>query len=297
LRGSKALLLGALLLAGCSSSPPHVAPFKRARSFGYQLQNLKLSELAAAPFDILVIDYSRHGDEAHRFSPEDVARLQKGGRRVLAYLSIGEAEEYRYYWDPLWKAKPPPWLEKPNPDWPGNLKVRYWDPAWKAILYGSPDSYLDKIIDAGFDGVYLDIVDAYYYFGQQGRATAKEEMVRLVLDLADHARRTRGRPEFGVFPQNAESLLEDPRYLEAVSGIGHESTYYGYSGVGKETPGEMTLFFERLLDLAATSGRPVLNVDYTSDPAQMAAARKRAGAKGYLEYCAPKALDRLVPQK
>ena len=51
-----------------------------------------------------------------------------------------------------------------NPAWRGNYKVRYWDAGWRAILFGSPGSYLDQIISRGFDGVYLDIIDAFEYF-------------------------------------------------------------------------------------------------------------------------------------
>ena len=40
----------------------------------------------------------------------------------------------------------------------------YWTKSWRDILFGSKDSYLDKILNAGFDGVYLDVVDAYEYF-------------------------------------------------------------------------------------------------------------------------------------
>ena len=39
--------------------------------------------------------------------------------------------------------------------------MAYWQPEWKDIIYGNDDSYLKKILDAGFDGVYLDIIDAY----------------------------------------------------------------------------------------------------------------------------------------
>ena len=46
----------------------------------------------------------------------------------------------------------------------GNYKVRYWDPDWQAIIYGNHDSYLAKILSAGFDGVYLDLIDAYEHF-------------------------------------------------------------------------------------------------------------------------------------
>ena len=90
---------------------------------------------------------------------------QNGGTRILlCYMSIGEAENYRYYWQTDWKKNPPLWLDQENPLWKGNYKVRYWLPEWKSIIKGNADSYLDKILDAGFDGVYLDIVDGFEYF-------------------------------------------------------------------------------------------------------------------------------------
>ena len=34
---------------------------------------------------------------------------------------------------------------------------------WQEIIYGNDDSYAKKIIDAGFNGVYLDNIEAYYF--------------------------------------------------------------------------------------------------------------------------------------
>ncbi|NOX86519.1 MAG: hypothetical protein GXO86_11260, partial [Chlorobi bacterium] len=82
----------------------------------------------------------------------------------VCYMSIGEAEDYRYYWQPDWKPGNPSWLDKENPDWEGNYKVKYWDKGWQGIIFGNDGSYLKKILDAGFDGVYLDIIDAFEYF-------------------------------------------------------------------------------------------------------------------------------------
>jgi cysteinyl-tRNA synthetase len=75
-------------------------------------------------------------------------------------MSIGEAENYRYYWSDLSKSL----IYKENPDWPGNYSVRYWEAAWKQVIYGNDQSYTKKILNAGFDGVYLDIIEAYEYF-------------------------------------------------------------------------------------------------------------------------------------
>ena len=102
---------------------------------------------------------------------DDIASLKTkingGNRLVIAYMSIGEAEDYRYYWQKEWKSSPPSWLAGENPNWLGNYKVRYWDLVWQDIIYGNDNSYLKKILDAGFDGVYLDIIDAFEYFEDQ----------------------------------------------------------------------------------------------------------------------------------
>jgi cysteinyl-tRNA synthetase len=116
-------------------------------------------------YDLVIMDLF-HFEEA--FNPQEIEQLStkpNGNKRlVICYLSIGEAEDYRYYWQPVWKASKPGWLEAENPDWKGNYKVQYWDSSWQQIIYGNSDSYFDKIIDAGFDGAYLDLIDAYEYF-------------------------------------------------------------------------------------------------------------------------------------
>jgi len=83
---------------------------------------------------------------------------------VVSYMSIGEAEDYRFYWQSSWSSNSPAWLKAQNPDWPGNYKVEYWDSDWQQVIYGNNSSYLQKVLNAGFDGVYLDIIDAYEYF-------------------------------------------------------------------------------------------------------------------------------------
>ncbi len=124
-----------------------------------------LLSLQATNYDLLIIDLFYEGKS---LTSDEVASLKvkkNGGKRlVIAYLSIGEAEDYRYYWQEEWEEDPPPWLAEENPNWPGNYRVRYWDPDWQQIIFGNDNSYLRKILDAGFDGVYLDKVDTFEYF-------------------------------------------------------------------------------------------------------------------------------------
>ena len=79
-------------------------------------------------------------------------------------MSVGEAEDYRYYWQNNWSTNKPNWLDAENPNWPGNYKVKYWDKNWQNIIVGNDQSYTKKILDANFDGVYLDIIDAFEYY-------------------------------------------------------------------------------------------------------------------------------------
>ena len=157
--------------------PEDVASLDEARNFLYLINPGEydsraafVAAVAATDYDLVLVDVFYDGGEP--LTGEDVAALgQKanGGRRlVIAYFSIGEAEDYRHYWRPEWDDDPPVWLAAENEDWPGNYKVRYWDEGWQAVLLGSPEAYLDRILAAGFDGAYLDIIDAFEYFEEGG---------------------------------------------------------------------------------------------------------------------------------
>ncbi|MBN1273050.1 MAG: endo alpha-1,4 polygalactosaminidase [Candidatus Aminicenantes bacterium] len=144
-----------------------------ARNFLYLINPDSYSTKAAfldairnTNYDLVLIDLFYNGTE--QLTANEITSLKtkrnKGSRLVFAYMSIGEAEDYRYYWNNGWKTNPPSWLAEENPGWPGNYKVRYWEQGWQEIIYGNDASYLKKILDAGFDGVYLDIIDAFEYF-------------------------------------------------------------------------------------------------------------------------------------
>ncbi len=89
--------------------------------------------------------------------------------------------------------------------------MKFWDPAWQKIVF----NYEDKIIDAGFDGVYLDVIDSYQFWQEKGHADSEQEMVDFVKAIAAHAREARGVKDFAVFVQNAEELSSHKDYVAA----------------------------------------------------------------------------------
>ena len=276
-----------LSLAGCAREPE--PDWLGVQDFLYQLQHARPDKIGETGFDLVVVSLAAAGN-----SPDVIPALKDspGGHKiVLCYMSIGQAERYRWYYQPDWGENPPEWLGEPDPVW-GDRWVQYWNPEWQAIIYGSPESYLDQIIALGFDGVYLDRVDAYQYYQEQGRETAACEMVDFILDFTAYARKK--KPGFGVFLQNAEELgIQFPELMDAMTGIGVEDLYYGYPQEHQPSPPEWTAEREAILDQWVSAGKLVLTIDYTARPEQIADAYARSHARGYVPYVTDRSLGRM----
>ena len=155
-----------------SENDTAIEALQQAHNFLYLINPAQYSSkeefidaITATNYDLLVMDLYLD-DEV--FTKEELEQLRQkangGSRLVLCYLSIGEAEDYRPYWQQAWDENPPNWLLEENPNWAGNYSVRYWDEAWQTLIIGSAGSYLGSILEAGFDGIYLDLVDAFWKF-------------------------------------------------------------------------------------------------------------------------------------
>lgn len=132
----------------------------------FATKNDFITSVTSTNYDLLIMDLFFNNGTA--FTSAEISQLKNkanGGQRlILSYMSIGEAENYRYYWQPSWNTNKPSWLDTENPNWPGNYKVKYWNTEWQNIIFGNNNSYLKKVVDANFDGVYLDIIDAFEYY-------------------------------------------------------------------------------------------------------------------------------------
>jgi cysteinyl-tRNA synthetase, unknown class len=266
------------------------------RSWGYQLQNIDPDSAAASPYDVLVLDYSREGGDAEALTPVEVARLKVkpdgASRIVLAYLSIGEAEVYRFYWKWYrgWSfgLLAPDWLGKHNAEWRGNYAVRYWHKSWQDIIYSGANSYLDRIINAGFDGVYLDKIDQYADLREE-RPSAAADMIALVKAIGSHARAR--KPGFLIVPQNGEGLLEEADYRAVIDGIGKEDLLFGENADRRPNDPASIDADVRLLRLLTAERKPVLVVEYLDAPREIERARARLLEYGFIPHFADRALD------
>ena len=282
--------LGAPAVSGASTGR---RPWTSVHNWVYWINNPDLSQISSSAYELAVIDYSADGSGDAAFTAAQIARLRASGchRRVVAYFSIGEAESYRWYWQAGWRpgaANTPPWLVGADPDWPDNYWVRYWDPSWRQVIF----QYLDRILAAGFDGVYLDRIDAY---AEPYAAGHTDDMLRLVSEIASYARaRSPLGQDFGVIAQNAEELGPDhPDYVRTLTGIGREEVYVQATDT-PTAPGDTSGAEADLQTFRQSSrGHLVLTVDYASQPKLIRMAYTRSRAQGFVPYVTDVALDSL----
>lgn len=274
-----------------------------ASTWAYQLQDVNMKALIDHEADVVVID--AFDGNGQRWEKEEIAALQMSGKIVLCYFSIGEAEDYRPYWNPRWtglmsRFTKPAWLGPENPEWEGNYKVKYWFPEWQRIMKDE----LSKIIGQGFDGIYLDIIDAYQYWANDVHDSDRK-MVKFVQDLAQYAR-ARSGASFHVVPQNGEGLLIWGDYRDVISAVGKEDVFYepDDDGVARHDK-EVNLQLAFLEENATANHIQVLFVEYGDEEfideevdAQIDYIRSKLprSMRNAPVYAATRPLDRLIDQ-
>ncbi len=261
----------------------------------YQIQwlddKIAIDELDNTPYDLLVVE------PGHNFTTDvydtdylvsSLKQKPNGDKRLLlAYIDIGQAEDYRTYWQSSWVAPTetsigsPRFLLTIDPDgWSGNYPVAYWHLEWQNIWLGT-DGIIEKLANYGFDGVYLDWVEGYDDDKvrdaalAQGRNTENEMM--LFMERIKESGRSIN-PNFLIVPQNAPYLIDadQSRYVSVIDALATEDTwFYGEGDVPWEhsDAGDLT-GGERHADDYSTANRiaqnkkylalgvPVFSVDY-----------------------------------
>lgn len=284
------------------------------KSFAYVLQADQLAKsraeamqkLTACDRDLIVIDAAFSSDGDWTLAEIATIRAGKPGRRVVAYVSIGEAEDYRPYWKKEWDANKdgqpdaaaPKFLNFESPDWKGNYRVRYWQPEWQAIMLPA----VDRVVAQGFDGIYLDIVDAFEFYEYDATTkdwlddrpnpetgkTYRQDMIAWVEAIAKRGRQKRA--DFLVIPQNASQLLQHTDYRAIISAIGVEDLFVAGKKLRTEKQSSYVVGF---LGKLKSEGKPVLVIDYPKSKDVHAGAFELAAKHGFNLLLTDRELTRL----
>ena len=205
-----------------------------------------IEQIVDSEHDMLVLDFIPSEENNTDFPmAELVSRLHNAPhpKIVVAYIDIGQAEEYRTYWQPGWGVGDPSWIAGVDPDgWEGNFPVAYWDDEYREIWLGD-GGMMEQIIDAGLDGVYLDWVEAYsdeqvLDLAESDSIDPVQEMIWWVGDIAEFGRGQ--NPGFIVISQNAAELAEFDEYVAIIDGIAQEQVWFD-GGADNDPPGDCPL--------------------------------------------------------
>ncbi|MBT3990793.1 MAG: hypothetical protein HON14_08610 [Rhodospirillaceae bacterium] len=156
-----------------SENPKNIVGLGGVKNFLYltdssqfdRQQDLVLA-LSNTNFDVIITDVFHKGRRPFVKAAIQGMKFKKLGARrlVFAYMNIGAAESFRYYWKDNWREGSPNFLSGPTPGNPDKYNVQYWQPGWRKIITGNTKSYLYGIVAQGFDGVVLDGLDSYKFF-------------------------------------------------------------------------------------------------------------------------------------
>lgn len=250
-----------------------------------------IERLAACDRDWIILDAVFDDETPWDRNDLDVIRQGRTGRKLLAYLSIGEAEDYRAYWRKEWTrngkltAAAPGWLVAENPEWKGNYRVKYWDETWQKLVLDA----VDEAMERGFDGVYLDIVDGFEAFEWDGakyiddrvnpetKQSYRRDMVDLVKAVADRARMS--APSALVVPQNGCQILVHADFCATINAIGIEDLFTHGDRLHPESYVKEVLGH---LKTMAEAQKPVLLIEYPKSPERQALSKKLAQEHGMI---------------
>ena len=289
LRLSVAVLASMLAHFACAeSTPASFAYILQADSFA-KTKPAVIAKLKECGRDWIVLDATFAGDTPWEQTDLDTIRSGKAGRKVVAYLSIGEAEDYRSYWQSDWAsngkrtAAAPVWLGIENPEWKGNYQVKYWNAEWQKLMLPA----IDDAMARGFDGVYLDIVDGFQTYEQgadgylddrinpETKQTYRRDMVDWVKAIAARARAK--NPTALVIPQNGSQLVADNDFVDVISAQGIEDLF---TNGKKLQPASHTDEILGHLKTLALAKKPVLLIEYPKTHQGEALSKKLAEETG-----------------
>jgi cysteinyl-tRNA synthetase len=259
-------------------------------AFIYQLQGENYNSLASTNFKVSVTD-----PDDTQLTSSQIHSLEASGKTMYSYLSIGEAENYRSYWQSSWNSNPPSFLLGEDKSWPGDYNVKFWDPAWQHMIINEAVTMAKD----GYNGVVLDVVDAYTVQSvanaYTGSGDARSAMMSFVEAISAATKAV--NPNFHIIQNNALDLLTtDPNdgnsatntaYMSHIDGVVAEDTFYNSDNT-KTSWGTWNLQY---LQHAVDSGKQVYSIDYPTNASAQQSYISQAVSHGFIPFVGTENLD------
>ena len=243
-------------------------------SWMIQLSEYDIDDMQTEGADLYVVDREELAND--KLSPEELDGY------VLAYLNIGEVIRNKDYWDRDWGLGNPAWIDRKTGGKWDNYRAQYWQEPWQMIIIDQ----MDKILDAGYDGVYLDGVEHYPYFQSYSGVNSNGAMIEFVKKVSSYGKDKNSK--FIVMVQEGLELTDDGDYLAAIDGYAEEELWYDGSVEINDFDIE-----EKLAKLdELRKSKTLLVLDYPATPGKVCNFVGKASSHRFAGYAGAVFLDR-----
>jgi cysteinyl-tRNA synthetase, unknown class len=252
--------------------------WKKIRTWAQQtgVMPTRLDKIAFANIDMGII--SRIAAHGVPYTRQEILKTKRN-KWLLAYVNVGEAQKYEWYFDEVFRNGPPSWVLGQNRRHPVDFRVLLDAPEWNAIVLET----INRVIDQGFDGVELDVLDVYWNKIYPG-GSSKENQTKAVQLACKIAKFARTRlPSFKIVVNNASDLAgKFPKYKTCVDATIGESVWW----FNTDTPRDKLYTQYQLKYLAqnANVGIKVLVLDKTANPKQGAFSFRESKKRGWIPF-------------
>jgi len=137
------IAIGGLLYSRFFAVRPLAAVEKWFILLDYRGEESVPKEESLREYDLAILD-ADHYPDFERLGPKTIR---------IAYVSVGEAEEYRAYWQEIQGAD---WILEENKEWSENHLVDVRSEEWHRVIL---DQVIPAIVERGFQGLFLDTLD------------------------------------------------------------------------------------------------------------------------------------------
>lgn len=259
-----------------------VNPLTKVREWfillGYDPSAIQVERAKLSHYDMAILDPDSHPPFS-LFNPKTMR---------IAYLSVGEAEVYRSYWE---RIKDESWILGENPNWEGNYYVDIREKAWRRLIL---EEVIPKIVGQGFQGVMLDTLDTAEFLETEFQYPGSyQAMIQLVRDIREKY------PGLLLISNNGFSILRN--IAPWLSGLLVEDIYsmpdFENGGYVRVPEADRQYKIAMLQPLMKQYGLPVFNIEYVDRRDKKLAVQciKSSKKLGFIPYVAEKNLSEFSP--
>ncbi len=217
----------------------------------------KINDILEHPYSLVVLNISKDGSDEKKYDVEKIKELKQNGKYVLALLNLDEIQSYQFYWQEDWFIGHPKFIADQISS--QDFKVKFWKDGFKKRVIRR---YLNRVLEQGFDGVYLLNVDGYRDWTDEDASITKRsrQMARLIHKIYKYGNKRVSR-DFLICIQNGLYLTQEApepwlsKLMKFTKGYSYDSAFYH---------GQDLSYLNQILVFLNNNGKKIFTIIYYS---------------------------------